>query len=45
MVIPKGKMHRPFADEETWMLVLESSKIKHTGDVITEKTLKKFEEI
>jgi len=27
------------------MVVLESSKIKHTGDVITEKTLKEFEEI
>jgi len=45
VVIPKGKKHRPFADEETWMMVLESSKIKHTGDVITEKTLKEFEEI
>jgi quercetin dioxygenase-like cupin family protein len=45
VVIPKGKKHRPFADEETWMMVLESSKIKHTGDVVTEKTLKEFEEI
>lgn len=45
VVIPKGKKHRPFADEETWMVVLESSKIKHTGDVITEKTLTEFEEI
>lgn len=45
VVIPRGKKHRPFADEETWMKVLESAKIKHTGDVMTEKTLKQFEEI
>jgi quercetin dioxygenase-like cupin family protein len=45
VVIPKVKKHRPFADEETWMVVLESSKIKHKGDVITEKILKEFEEI
>jgi mannose-6-phosphate isomerase-like protein (cupin superfamily) len=45
VVIPKGKKHRPFADEETWIVVFESSKIKHTGDVITEKTLKEFEAI
>jgi len=44
-VIPKGIMHKPFAAEETWLLVLESSKIKHTGDVVTEMTLNKFEEI
>src|SRR4030042_5455847 len=24
VVIPKSKNHRPFADEETWMMVLES---------------------
>ena len=44
-VIPKGKKHKPFAAEETWLMVLESSKIKHTGDAVTEMTLDKFEEI
>ncbi len=44
-VIPKGKKHKPFADEETWLMVLESSKIKHTGDVVTDVTVDKFEEI
>jgi len=44
-IVPKGVMHKPSAAEETWLLVLESSKIKHTGDVITDRTLDKFEEI
>jgi mannose-6-phosphate isomerase-like protein (cupin superfamily) len=44
-IVPKGMMHKPFAAEETWLMVLESSKIKHTGDVVTDKTLKEFEEI
>jgi mannose-6-phosphate isomerase-like protein (cupin superfamily) len=44
-IVPKGTKHKPFADEETWLMVLESSKIKHTGDVVTEMTLDKFEEI
>jgi len=44
-IVPKGTMHRPFAAEETWLLVLESSKIKHTGEVITDRTLHTFEEI
>jgi len=45
VVTPKSRKYRPFADEETWMMVLESSEIKHTGDVSTEKTLKEFQEI
>lgn len=44
-VIPKGIKHKPFADEETWLMVLESSRIKHTGDVMTPLTLKEFEKI
>lgn len=44
-IVPKGMMHKPFAGEETWLMVLESSKIKHTGDVVTDRTLDKFEEI
>ena len=44
-VVPRGVAHKPSAKTETWLLVFESSKIKHTGDVMTDKTLARFEEI
>ncbi|HOW86272.1 MAG TPA: cupin domain-containing protein [Candidatus Aminicenantes bacterium] len=44
-VVPRGVAHKPSAQEETWLLVFESSKIKHTGDVMSERTLTQFEEI
>jgi mannose-6-phosphate isomerase-like protein (cupin superfamily) len=44
-VVPRGVAHKPSATTETWLLVFESSKIKHTGDVMTDKTLARFEEI
>ena len=44
-VVPRGVAHKPSAPEETWLMVFESSKIKHTGDVVTDKTLKEFQEI
>ena len=44
-VVPRGVVHKPSAKKETWLLVFESSKIKHTGDVMTERTLTQFEEI
>ncbi len=44
-VVPRGVAHKPSAREETWLLVFESSKIKHTGDVVSEKSLTRFEEI
>jgi mannose-6-phosphate isomerase-like protein (cupin superfamily) len=44
-VVPRGVAHKPSARKETWLMVFESSKIKHTGDVMTERTLTQFEEI
>ena len=44
-IVPRGVAHRPSAQEETWLLVFEASKTKHTGDVTTERTLTRFEEI
>jgi mannose-6-phosphate isomerase-like protein (cupin superfamily) len=44
-VVPRGVAHKPSAKTETWLLVFESSKIKHTGDVMTERTVARFEEI
>lgn len=44
-VVPRGVAHRPSAEEETWLMVFESAKTKHTGDMMTERTLTRFEEI
>lgn len=44
-VVPRGVAHKPSAKQETWLLVFESSKIRHTGDVVTGRTLTRFDEI
>ncbi len=37
-VVPKGTMHNPLADEECWVVLVETISTKHTGDVIIDKT-------
>src|SRR5579872_3060250 len=37
-VVPKGVMHNPIAEEECWMLLVETVSTKHTGDVVTPLT-------
>jgi len=37
-VVPKGVMHNPVADEECWVMLIETMTTKHTGDVETEMT-------
>jgi mannose-6-phosphate isomerase-like protein (cupin superfamily) len=37
-VVPAGTMHNPVADEECWIVLIETVTTKHTGDVIVEKT-------
>ena len=37
-VVPKGVMHNPIAEEECWMLLVETVTTKHTGDVVTPLT-------
>jgi mannose-6-phosphate isomerase-like protein (cupin superfamily) len=32
-VVPKGKLHKPEADEECWVVLFEPARTKHTGDV------------
>jgi hypothetical protein len=31
-------MHNPVADEDCWIVLIETVTTKHTGDVIVEKT-------
>jgi len=44
-VVPRGVKHKPFAEEETHLLLLEPSTTKHTGDVIDKLTVKNPERI
>jgi quercetin dioxygenase-like cupin family protein len=37
-VVPKGVMHNPVAEEECWIVLIETMTTKHTGDVVTERT-------
>jgi mannose-6-phosphate isomerase-like protein (cupin superfamily) len=37
-VVPKGVLHNPVADEECWIVLVETVTTKHTGDVVTPLT-------
>lgn len=37
-VVPKGVMHNPVAEEECWIVLIETVTTKHTGDVVMERT-------
>jgi mannose-6-phosphate isomerase-like protein (cupin superfamily) len=37
-VVPAGVRHRPVAEDECWLALVEPVSTKHTGDVITEHT-------
>lgn len=37
-VVPRGVRHRPVADEECWLALVETVTTRHTGDVVSPKT-------
>jgi mannose-6-phosphate isomerase-like protein (cupin superfamily) len=37
-VVPRGTPHNPVADEECWIVLIETVTTKHTGDVQTPRT-------
>jgi mannose-6-phosphate isomerase-like protein (cupin superfamily) len=37
-VVPRGVMHNPIAEEECWIVLIETVTTKHTGDVETRFT-------
>jgi len=37
-VVPRGVLHNPAADEECWIVLIETVTTKHTGDVETPRT-------
>ena len=34
-IVPKGVLHNPVADEECWIVLIETVTTQHTGDVVT----------
>ena len=37
-VVPRGTLHNPVAENECWIVLIEPTTTKHTGDVVTDKT-------
>lgn len=37
-VVPRGVLHNPVADDECWIVLIETVSTKHTGDIITDRT-------
>ena len=37
-IVPKGVRHNPVADEECWIMLIETVTTKHTGDVVSPLT-------
>jgi mannose-6-phosphate isomerase-like protein (cupin superfamily) len=45
VVIPKGVEHRPVAEEEVHLMLIEPKATKHTGDVVSERTVQEYARI
>lgn len=45
LIIPKGVEHKPVAEEEVLLMLVEPIGTKHTGEVKHELTVEKFEKI
>lgn len=44
-VVPKGIEHYPVANDEVHVLLIEPKTTKHTGDLVTERTVSNYERI
>jgi len=44
-VVPRGVEHRPVADDECWIMMIEPSTTKNTGNVKTDKTKDKLKQL
>ncbi|MGH7579847.1 MAG: cupin domain-containing protein [Gemmatimonadales bacterium] len=45
VVIPKGVEHRPVAAEEVHLMLIEPRATRHTGDVVSERTVHEYARI
>ena len=44
-VVPKGVEHCPVAEDEVHAMMIEPKTTKHTGDLVTERTVSNYEHI
>ena len=44
-IVPKGVEHKPSADEECWIVLIEPGSTLNTGNVVDEKTVAELERI
>ena len=45
LIVPKGVEHKPIAEEEVLLMLIEPENIKHTGDVKHALTVEKYDRI
>jgi mannose-6-phosphate isomerase-like protein (cupin superfamily) len=45
VVIPKGVEHRPVAADEVHLILIEPKAIRHTGDVVSDRTVHEYSRI
>jgi mannose-6-phosphate isomerase-like protein (cupin superfamily) len=45
VVIPRGVEHRPVAKEEAHLMLIEPKATRHTGDVVSERTVHEYARI
>lgn len=45
IIIPHGVEHRPVAEEETYVMLLEPSTTLNTGNVVSERTVERVERL
>ncbi len=45
LIVPRGVEHKPVAEEEVWLMLFEPTKIKHTGEIEDERTVKEYERL
>jgi mannose-6-phosphate isomerase-like protein (cupin superfamily) len=45
VVIPRGVEHRPVATEEVHLMLIEPKATRHTGDVVSERTVHEYARI
>ena len=38
IVVPKGKKHRPYADKEAKIMLIEPKGVRNTGDIVSDLT-------
>ncbi|MBU2019299.1 MAG: cupin domain-containing protein [Bacteroidetes bacterium] len=45
VIVPKGVEHKPIAEEEVFIMLIEPKGIKHTGDVKHDLTVEKYDKL